>query len=327
MAGPDYTTTGLIASVKRRITLPDAQNLYSDADLVAFMGDELSSTVVPLVHTVQQEYWVMKTDVTMVQDQTNYTIPVRGVANGLRLLTMLVPNGNNSASQNEINFPLIRPENVSSTYNWLSPYSLNTLYGFYMEDDHVVCFPTQVVNQPVNALRFRYEREPSQPCLVENACQIVSLDGAGVVTVSNIPSDWTTTLSYDLTKPTPAFTPKMDDMTLTTINTGTTQLTFSNLPTNAAVGDWISVANTCPVLQMPYQMYPYLAQCVANLCMAGLADTQPYEDGKKKEAQMKEDLLKLMQPRDMGNVQTVINRDGLFDNGAFWGWGGSNMYW
>ena len=41
---------------------------------------------------------------------------------------------------------------------------------------------------------------------------------------------------------------------------------------------------------------------------------------------MKEDLLKVMQPRDMGNVQTVVNRGGLFDNGQFWGWGSGN-YW
>src|SRR5674476_216177 len=117
----DYTTSGLVASVKRRITLPDAQNLYTPADLIAFMGDELSSTIVPLVHSVQQEYWVVRMDVPLVANQLNYTIPIRGVANGLRLLTLVDPNGN------EVMLSMLRPENTANTYNWLSPYSTLSL--------------------------------------------------------------------------------------------------------------------------------------------------------------------------------------------------------
>lgn len=315
----DYTTDALIASVKRRITLPDAQNLFSDTDIIAFLGDELSSTVIPLVHSVQQEYWVYRTDVPLVQGQTNYTIPVRGVANGLRLLT-LVDNGGN-----EIEFPLLRPENTASTYNWLSPYSTSTLYGFNMEDDHIVMFPQQVVANPVMSVRFRYERQPSQLCAVADAARITNIAGT-VVTVNEIPVGWSTSTVVDLVKGTPAFPSKGDDLTISNVNAGLIQLTIPNLPATAAIGDWLSVAGTSPIPQIPYQMFPYLCQCVANTCMAGMADSEPYKDGKAKEAQMKEDILKLLQPRDIGNVQTVINRGGLFDSGQFWGWSGG-VYW
>src|ERR1019366_372124 len=162
----DYTVDGLIASIKRRITLPDAQNLYTADDLIAFMGDELSSTIVPLVHSVQQEYWVVRQDVPLVMNQLNYTIPVRGVANCLRLLTLVDTNGN------ELSFSLLRPENTASTYNWLSPYSTSTLYGFSMEDDHVVMFPKQFVTNPTMSLRFRFERQPYQLCATTDAAQI-----------------------------------------------------------------------------------------------------------------------------------------------------------
>jgi len=315
----DYTTDALVASVKRRITLPDAQNLFSSDDIIAFLSDELSSTVIPLVHSVQQEYWVYRTDVPLVQGQTNYTIPVRGVANGLRLLT-LVDNGGN-----EIDFPLLRPEYTASTYNWLSPYSTSTLYGFTMEDDHVVMFPLQVVNNPVQSIRFRFERQPSQLCATADAAQITAIVGT-TVTVNEIPTDWTTSTVVDLIKGTPAFASKADDLTISAIDTMAKTITLPSLPSTVAVGDWLSVAGTSPIPQIPYQMFPYLCQCTANLCMAGMADTEPYKDGKAKEAQMKEDLLKLLEPRDMGNVQTVINRGGLFDSGQFWGWSGG-IYW
>ncbi len=319
MAGLDYTTNGLLASVKRRITLPDAQNLYSPDDLIAFMGDELSSTIVPLIHSVQQEYWVTKIDVPLVQNQTNYTIPIRGAANGLRLVTLLDTNGN------EIDYPLLRPENTASSYNWLSPFSTSTLYGFYMEGDHIVMFPNSVVTNPVNTVRFRIERQPSQLCSVNDAAQVTGISG-NVVTVNNIPSSWTTSLLFDIQNGQPQFQPRGDDLSVNNISTGLSQITFDALPSSVVVGDWIAVQNTSPIPQIPYQMFPYLAQCVACKCLEGLADTEPLAAARRVLDIMKEDLLKLMQPRDMGNVQTIINRGGLFDNGQFWGWGSGN-YW
>lgn len=320
MAGPDYSTDALVANIKRRITLPDAQNLFSPDDLIAFASDELSSSIEPIVHSVQQEYWVVRQDIPLVMNQANYTIPIRGIVNGLRLIT-LVDN-----ADNEIMFPLLRPENTASSYNWLSPYSTATLCGFTLEDDHIVVFPKTVIMNPTMSVRFRFERQPSQLCATTEAAQITVIAG-NVVTVNNIPSDWTTSLLYDLIKGTPTFVSKGDDLTVTTLNVGTSQVTFSALPTSVVVGDWISIANTSPIAQIPYQMFPYLAQCVAILALASSGETQSLTDAKNLKAQMKEDILKLLQPRDMGNVQTVVNRGGLFESGSYWGWTGGGWNW
>jgi hypothetical protein len=319
VAGIDYTTTALVSSIKRRILLPDAQTLYSDDELIAMAGEELASTIIPLIHSVQQEYWVVRQDVPLIVNQTNYVIPIRGVANGLRLLT-LVDNGGN-----EIEFPLLRPENTASTYNWLSPYSTSTLYGFMMEDDHVVMFPQQLVNNPVSNVRFRFERLPNQLCSTDQAGQIMGIAG-NVLTLNNVPTDWTTSLTYDLINGQPAFQSKGDDLVATNVNLGLSQVTLTAIPTSAKIGDWLCAASTSPVAQLPVPFLPYLAQCTAHLCLAGMTDTQAYQESKEKLTIMKEDLLKLLQPRDMGNVQTVINRGGLFDSGQFWGWSGG-MYW
>lgn len=312
MPGVDYTVTGLIASIKRRITIPDAQNLFSDDDLIKFMGDELSSTIEPLIHTVQQEYWVTRQDVALVQGQSNYVLPIRGIVNGLRLISLVDQGGN------EIEFPLLRPEWTTSAYNWLSPYTTSTLCGFTLEDDHMVVFPQAVVNNPTMSVRFRYERQPSQLCAVLDAGQITQIVG-NVVTVDNIPSDWTTSLLFDIIKGTPTFVSRGDDLTISAIDTNLLTITFDALPSSVVVGDWVAVANTSPIPQIPYQLFPYLAQCVAVLCLQGLDDAQ-LEKGEKRLAMMKEDLQKMLTPRDMGNTQTVVNRSGLFEQGGQWGW-------
>lgn len=310
----DYTTTGLIASIKRRISLPDAQNLYSDDDLIGFMSEEMSSTIIPLIHSVQQEYWVTVQDIAMVQNKTNYTLPVRGITNGLRLAT-LVDNGGN-----EIDFPRIQPENVASTYNWLSPYSTATVSGFYFEDDHIVIFPQSVVTNPVSTVRFRYERSPNVLCATANAAQIISIAG-NIVTVNNIPATWTTSLTFDITKGSPAFPSKGDDLTISAINTIAETITFVSLPSTTAIGDWIAEAGESPIPQIPVQMFPYLAQAGAVKCLEGMSDLEPWKAAKAVMGIMKEDLLKLLQPRDMGNVQTIVNRGGLFESSSGWGYG------
>lgn len=317
----DYTVDRIISSIKRRITLPDAQNLYSDSDLIEFMNDEMASTLIPLVHSVQQEYWINIHDVQLVQNQLNYKIPIRGCANGLRLVTLLDTNNN------EIDYPLLRPENTASAYNWLSPSSTSTLYGFYMQDDHIVMFPNSVVTNPVNQVRFRFERQPNQLCAVLDAAHITAINtGTSTITVDNIPEDWTDSLEFDIINGSIAFQSKGDDLTVSDIDTVTLEIVVDDLPSDVAVGDWFCLAGTAPVPQIPFQMFPYLAQSVANLCMAGMADMEPYKDGKQKEAQMKEDLLKLLQPRDIGNVQTILNRGGFFDSGQFWGSSSGNLW-
>lgn len=321
MPGIDYTTDALVSNIKRRITLPDAQNLYTADDLIAFAGDELSSSIEPIVHSVQQEYWVVQTDVPLVQNQTNYTIPIRGIVNGLRLITLV------DSANNEIMFPLLRPENTASSYNWLSPYSTATLCGFTLQDDHIVMFPQTIVTNPTMSVRFRYERQPNQLCATSEAAKVVSIAG-NVATVESIPADWTTSLLFDIIKGTPTFVSKGDDLVITAIDTIGLTITFTNaIPTNVVAGDWISVANTSPIAQIPYQMFPYLAQCVAILVLAGMDDEQSLAAAEKTRDKMKEDILKLLQPRDMGNVQTVVNRGGLFESGSYWGWTGGGWNW
>lgn len=310
----DYTVDSFIASVKRRIALPNAQNLYTDDELIAMGGDELSSTIEPLVHSVQQEYWVVRQDVPIVQGQTNYVLPIRGIMNGLRLITLV------DSADNEIQFTRLQPEYVASAYNWLAPYTTATLTGFVFEDDHLVIFPKSVVTNPTMSVRFRYERAPNQLCSVPEAAHITLIVG-NVVTVNNIPSDWTTSLLFDIIKGTPVFVSKGDDLVITALNVLTNEITFAALPATVVVGDWVSEANTSPIPQMPYQLFPYLAQAVATKCLEGLSDLEPLKAAQQKLGLMKEDLLKMMQPRDEGNVQTVVNRGGLFENGAYYGWG------
>ncbi len=57
-------------------------------------------------------------------------------------------------------------------------------------------------------------------------------------------------------------------------------------------------------------------------------DDAAYQKAVSAQTKMEAQLLKALQPRDMGNTQVIVNRGGLFDAGQFWGWGsGSGNFW
>ena len=319
--GVTYTSDALIASVKRRTALGTNQLLDTDDDILAYLGDELSSTLMPLIHSVQQEHWVQVVDVPLVQGQVNYFLPVRGVSNGLRYISCLDNQGN------EYNFPKLRPEQIAGSYSWVTPYATSALFGFYFEDDHLVVYPkSQVQNPSANSIRFRYERQPNQLCSISDAGQIVSLDRvANTIVVSVIPGDWGIGSQVDITQSTMPFAPHGDDITITNIDILTSTLTVDAIPPKAIVNDWISLSGTSPVAQIPYQLYPLLCQAAVCRVLASLADLNPYEREVSRLEQMKKDALLMLAPRDMGNTDTVINRDNFIGSGGsgWWAGGGS----
>jgi hypothetical protein len=73
-AAPNYTVDGLVTSLRTKYIQPTSQNLYADADVALFLDEALRDTVVPLIMSVQESYWVSYLD-QAVTGAASYTIP------------------------------------------------------------------------------------------------------------------------------------------------------------------------------------------------------------------------------------------------------------
>ena len=68
-------TTELLASIKRRANIPDNQNTYTNADLLAMANEELIAHVVPFFMGLHEDHLLFEEDVALVASQSDYKIP------------------------------------------------------------------------------------------------------------------------------------------------------------------------------------------------------------------------------------------------------------
>jgi hypothetical protein len=82
-------------------------------------------------------------------------------------------------------------------------------------------------------------------------------------------------------------------------------LTYGSLPTDLAVGDWVSIAGESPLVQLPRELIPLLCQKTATTIVQSLGDS------KWKDMQAETDLLfnnakNMIQPRVQGEEKVVV---------------------
>lgn len=300
----DYTTTALVAKVKRDAILPSSQNLYLPADIIAVLSDELQSVIVPLLMAVREEYLVVNYDQAITSGDYTYFVAPRAVGQKLRAVVLLDSAGN------EIKLGRIEPEDVA-TSPWLA--NPNNI-GFSMDNDQIILFPN-TANLTAYSLRQKIFRRPNDLIATGSAGQITTINTATKeVTLNRMPSTWTTSTTFDMIKGTPSFRAHAEDRAITTISGFV--LTFTaTLPTDLAVGDWIAEAGFSPIPQVPYEVHKLLAQRGVVRVLEGMGDA----NGKNMAEATYEDMVKrfreMVSPRVDGSPRKVISSGGILRYG------------
>lgn len=298
----DYTAQALAASVKRRSSMPTSQSLFEVPDLIAFMSEEIQSTVVPEITSVREEYYVHIEDVPVVTTQKSYVIPSRAVGNALRDISLLDPSGN------EINLPRLDPTILKTNPAQTS----NRLFGFYLQNEKAFIFPN-TDSFTGYSIRFRYKRIPNDLVQKSTSSQVTAINTSlNEVTVSSAPAAWTTATLFDFISNTPPFVSKGDDRSITGIAANV--LTFTNtLPTDLAVGDWVNEAHFSTVPQIPYIGFNWLSQLSVVRALEALGDNKGLDNAYKAETRLRNEFIKNITPRTEGSPQKINNRNGIFD--------------
>lgn len=298
MAGVDYTTTGMIADIKRLGILPDAQSLFLPADIVRMMTNELRAVIVPLIMNLKQEYLVASYDSALTVGQAAAFIPERAI--GLKLRdVVLVDSG-----RQEIPLRRYEPEDLKEGWQVAS------MRGFIVDNDQIIFLPAgQDVS--IYTLRQRIFRRPNELVQASQAARITAIDTVNKkVTCASIPSAFTTALVYDFIKGKPSFRAHAEDQVLTTILGF--DLTFAAaLPTDLAVGDWVAEAGFSPIPQIPVDIHPLLEQRTIIKILEGMKDATGLGLAKDAYQAMVDSLTTLINPRVDGSPQKIVSRRGI----------------
>lgn len=298
--GIDYTVTGLIDSVRDKATVPSSKGYY-DADIAKILSQELKSTIVPFIMSVREDHLLAYDDQDIDTDEDEYSIPTRSMGGKVKDVVLLDSSGD------EINMERLTPEKLKNV-------SLSVT-GFYFIDDKIKIYP-DAGHLGNYDLRIKYFRRPNNIVLTTSAGKITAIDTVNkILTLDRIPSDWTTSVLFDLIKGTPSFRSHGDDLVVTLVDSVKKQVTFSaTLPTDLAVGDWCCEQGEAPLAQIPYDLHELLCQRSAMVILKNLGDSEGLRDAADLYLEMKESAKVLLTPRADGSVQK-INRSGrLFED-------------
>lgn len=310
-----WTTTDLLADVRRRAMLPTtATQGTTDADLLEHANNELFSRLAPLVMSVNEEFYVQTVDIPIVSGQSAYRMPNRSAGAKLREVTYLIGSTRNQLTR-------LEPEQLT---RWVvNP--LGVPSAFYLEAGTLNLIPTPA---GAGTIRMSYFVRPGR--LTNTATDYatvgaVSYTGGNSV-LTSLSGSLTAALSgvYDIIAFRPPFEYLLADAVCTSLAGGVTFTVSSpttpapNFSPNIAVGDYVTLRDKSPVLQLPVELHSLLSQRTVCAVMEAFNYTERLQAAEAVYARMEETALRLITPRVDGapkKMRGLINTQGRFGVG------------
>jgi hypothetical protein len=278
--------------------------------MLAFADDIISSRIVPLLESVNQDYFVTKTTTDLVASQSEYQIPYRAVGRALRELK--IADSNNNVR----NISLVTIED-SYVYD-----SSSMTVGFYFLGDKIRLVPDVPSSLPSQALHIWYRLPPSQLVQSTAAARVTSVSDDDV-TVSSVPSTLSTGVDIDFIQGRSGSTIYAIDKTITNISGTTLTFAADTVPSDLTVGDYISLAGTSPVVNfVPNECYSLIESQTAYRILTALGDFEGAKMLAEDIAVEERNIKMLLEPRIDGEPTVIINRWGLVRGNKF-----SNRSW
>jgi hypothetical protein len=310
------TTDRILAGVKRRAIVPTNQVTLDDDDIIALLDDVIKVHVIPLIDGVNGEFFVTSTNTDLVAGQSNYDIPYRSVGRTVRDVKMI-----NTSTNTVRNCPYVEPEDVHL-------YTDTALdYGHYFKGDQIYSVPdVPSTYSGDEAFQIWYKMRVSSLVKLANAAKVASISSPNIEVESV--GDIVTNSVVDFIQGQSGNRIHSIDKTCT--NASGTTLTFAaaDIPSDLAVGDYISLKGTSPVVTMiPDECSPWIERLGAREVLLSIGDDVGANQLNGGIDQERTNLLQIFEPRNEGEPKVIINRQGLVRGGKFhqrrWLYGGS----
>lgn len=279
-----YTTSDLIASIKRRASMPTNQQLFSDTDFLNLATDELEVTLIPLLMSVREEYFVSYVDV-QVTGSSPYIIEIPEDAIGMKLRDVALMVNDH---------PIILPRFSIDDSNQI----IFSNYGFKVESNQIH------VHAEAETIRLYYFKRPLSLISVSNSAQIKSINEVtNEITVTNVPAIWTTETVLNAVQKAQPFKTMVNEIEIASISSPTIVLASVE---GLSLGDWICEQGYSPIPQIPVEAHKVLAQATTVKCLEAINDSNGMASAEKKLERNIKDLITLISPRVDGAPKRII---------------------
>lgn len=283
------TIDDLIEDVRRKGSFPESDSLFSNADYLNILQDEFLTQIVPLLISVNEEYFLEYKDSPLVSGQDSYRMPARAMAGTLRNVQLVDSSGN-----------------IKELYRLWEEDKSFSQEGYYIKGNKVILSPSPT--DTTLTLRQSYLKSPSTFVLESSCAQVTSISGNDVV-VSSLPSTITTGISVDVIQGSSPYDVLASEEVLSG-QSGTT-LSFSSIPDDITVGDWVCLTGQSCLPLLPEEFIPLLTQAALVSCLASKQDKSHDRELQKLEM-MKQSFIKILQPRVKSDDKKIRSSNGFF---------------
>lgn len=293
-----WTTTDLLADVRRRAMLPTTSTLgLADADILEHANNEMATRLVPLVTSVNEEFYVQTVDIACVSAQAAYRMPNRSAGAKLRDVTYLQGSSVQRLSR-------IEPERLAQ----FTATPMGTPVGFYLEAGTINLVPSP----SGGTLRMKYFVRPGRftntatdygtiATITANTANIFSGTFAGSLTTATY---------FDIIANRPPFeylAIEAQQFTFSGANIAVVGGTGNIAPIslNLAVGDYICKTDKSPLIQLPVELHSLLVQRTVCAIMETFNYTERLSAAESAYERMEAAALKLITPRIDGSPKKM----------------------
>ena len=273
----DFTSTGLIAQIKRRALIPTSQNLFTSSDIIDMLNEELQNRIVPYIMNVREDYFLTYDEITQDGTQTEIDIPYDAIGNKINQITLYTSTTDDS---------------FFATIPRLTPSQINDYFGgYYIEGNKIKLYPKAISS---GKLRIYYYKRPSE-IVASTRWAIVSTinTNTSIVCSTNLPANITTGSDIDIVKNIQPWDTTRET-TAGTVLGATVNLSNTS---DISVGYYVCSKDESPFAQIPQDTIPLLIQSVVVRMMEYMGDTNGLQAGLLTYAQMESDNRGLISPR------------------------------
>ena len=259
-----YDSLTLLNQIKNRAAVPANQSTFDDQDLLDIANEAVTDDILPDILKARQEFFVYSEDFTPVPSSPYPYIRIPERAVGQSIVDIVeTPNEN-----------MVDP----TTY--------------YIEGSKIY-----FTDNSTAAKRIKYHLRPGK--LIEtSACGTISSINptTGEVTCSTVPTTFSSNVKYDFIRGKAGFDLLAKDLSCTLVANVAT-FTLTDIPSELQIGDYLCLADTSPVPQIPVEWFSYLAQHTAALVLESLGDMEAAKKVEARLGRMRANALSLISPR------------------------------
>lgn len=276
---------------------------WPDDRLLRLLNREIEEYLVPLIATARKNHFVTFKDIPLVANQRLYTIPSRAAALKTRAVQLVDASGNPFCDLQERE--LEDGINLGAS-GVIAQFPAGTPQVYWFVGNQLSLFPVPS-GSPALSLRVYYLNRPSQLVAASSCIQITAFPGgaaAGNFRVSfsgTLPAGYVNGTSVDCVQNVPGFdvllTGPVAAQTTTTLDITGTQ------PSNLAVGDWICVTGTAPVItgSIPEMVIGCLVRICQLEVISGKADDAAFGRASKMLALAEKRAAQFLNKRNTGD--------------------------